>query len=204
MFQGLIFSVNFPVEIKRPSEEVIEVRPGAIFDISLKVTNKCDSEINLEENIVLPDGWNLVFKPFPFSVKSISSQLRIFSISVPNWADAGIYEILYEVIDDSGNSKTLSVSVEVSSIISFNLSKINPPEYSIAGEEYSIFFSINNNGNVPIEVEINISDNLSYDIQTKDKTLVIPAKESILSSATITTNENISAQTDHRILVEVK
>ncbi len=204
VFQGLIFSMDFPIEIKRPSEETIKVKPGAIFDISLKVTNIGNSDIDLEENIVLPDGWNLVFQPFAFEVKSISSQLRIFSISVPGWADAGEYEILYEVIGDSGKRETLSIKVKVSSIISFSVSKVNSPEYAIAGEEYSVYFSINNNGNVPVEVEIDVSDNLSYDIQVKDATLVIPAKESILSSATITINESISAQTTHRVKVEVK
>ncbi len=202
--QGFSANNDTIIDIRQSDEKKIEVKPGGVFDISLFVFNEGVSPVNVSEKLILPNDWKLIFLPSSFSLNSQSSQLRIFSVYIPNGIPSGEYRIIYEAISETGERKEISVQVIVLPFISINVAKVHYPDYTMAGDNYTISFSITNNGNVPIEINLKKSDNLSYNIQMKDKVLIIPMKETVLSSATITTDGNLPTQTNHRILIEVE
>jgi hypothetical protein len=70
-------STNKNIEITSTISTLLKAEPGETITIPLKVDNISTNAKELIEKIKLPEGWNLILKPAPFTLKAEETEWQV-------------------------------------------------------------------------------------------------------------------------------
>ena len=196
---ALLGAVDFELVLSTPPPG--EVVPGQIVTIAVLVTNNTHDDLDFAEELSLPPGWRNVFGVSAFQVGADSFEIRLLSFLVPSTPLAGEYDVRYEVKDKRGESAELNFTVRVAASMSLAIRLVEAPSYVTAGEEYSVVFSVANNGNVPAYLELGAIDNMSYTLRLSIQRLQLQPSASGEVKVTVKTSAFLTEQRNHIIIL---
>lgn len=170
------------LDIRVISPELREVLPGHIISFSIQVTQTTGRDEVLEEGLVLPQGWQAVVPPAPFTLPSGARIVRILAVLVPADAPAGRYVIGYTMRSQRDyalqNRADLAVQVRPVRKLAFVIEE--KPDSVIAGEGYRVRLRLLNQGNTPVQVTLSATGTPVGAVQKiEPSTAAIPAGESL-------------------------
>ncbi len=123
-------------------EELLETEPRMAVTVAFLVTNKSKKSREFITSVILPEGWKLLFKDFPFELEPGESDVRLLSLLIPQRTPAGTYKVIYtvkrkEIIIVRESS---TVFIRVLPVRKLRVELLASPEFVIAGEEYNASF----------------------------------------------------------------
>lgn len=151
IFSSNLFSdggVGLNVFLQSP--KLIQRAPGEVFTIAFFVQNTSAKTDNFIGRIIAPDGWETIPSPLPtIYLKENQQTIQIFGVKIPKYAEAGQYEIQYELqgtsYPDLKGLASLSVTVLPVENLEMHLEKAKDNVFS--GKTYTLDVSVANFGN---------------------------------------------------------
>ena len=123
--------INKNIKITSTISTILKAEPGETITIPLKVNNISTNAKELIEKIKLPEGWNLILKPTPFTLKAEETEIRLLTFLVSSYCLADDYTISYLLTDalDPTLAPTLDPTLAPAhSLTSTNTHNPNNPE----------------------------------------------------------------------------
>lgn len=134
------------LDVRAAIQTKIGAKPGTIVAAGIRVTNKSALRNSYTSQVVLPHGWKLVTRDFPFDLQPNESDMRLISFSIPAETPAGSYAIRYLARTDDLEAEA-TIGIEVASVIQLELSVLEAPRFAVAGSKFTTTFLLTNKGN---------------------------------------------------------
>ncbi len=147
-----LFSVQVS-SVSGPSE----VETDELLNLVFEVFNDGGAEITVHPEPILPQGWKLQFPLFPLTLEPDSSDILFLSCYVPPSAKAGEYQVGL-TFPEAG--EIAGEQVTVLPVYDFEITLLDFPPFILNSSAFVIDFSIQNTGNV--EIEIDLSGSATY------------------------------------------
>jgi len=196
---ALLGAADFELVLSTPPPG--EVGPGQIVTIAVLITNNTHNDLDFVEELLLPPGWRNVFSASGFQVRADSFEIRLLSFLIPAASFAGDYDVSYKVKDGRGETAELNFAVRVAESMSLIVRLVEAPSYVIAGEEYSVVFSVANMGNVPVYLDLGAKDNMSYTLKLNIQKLQLQPSASGEVKVTVKTSAFLTEQRNHLVIL---
>ncbi|MFW6015963.1 MAG: hypothetical protein ACOCRK_05960 [bacterium] len=190
---------NVDIEILNPG--ILETEPNEVLTISLMVKNKDIKSQEFNEDIIIPDGWNVIKSTSSFLLNKDQSDIRLISVIVPK-AIAGAHQISYILRDENGSSYKKDIEVKVHSKYELNVVAHKIPDYVIAGEEFEVEYIVSNLSNDEIDVDFEVRDEENWSIsfiKNKNINLGIGQSEKLVLKVIPKTNINKLKKTNLKL-----
>jgi hypothetical protein len=142
------------IDVQLAVKGSITIKPGTIVAAGVKVTNGTASEGAFQSKIVLPEGWRIVIRDFPFTLPAGANDIRLISFSVPPDAAARQYQIEYLARDGAGHEGSTSIQVVVLPVIQLELVVLDAPKFTVAGTVFPTTFLLSNKGNSATSIRL--------------------------------------------------
>ena len=179
---ALAQAVGPGLEVRVISPTLREVAPGHVFSFSVQVEQTTGRDEVLEEGLILPEGWQAVVPPMPFTLPSGERAVRILAVLVPANAPAGRYEIGYTVRSrrDYALQYKAVIAVQVLAVRKLAFVIEEKPDSVIAGEGFRAQLRLLNQGNIPAQVRLSAeSSRPGASQRIEPAAAAIPAGESL-------------------------
>ena len=170
----------------------VAVAPPSFLTRSFLVTNRSTVSHEILENVLLPEGWQLVTPGSLFSLGPSESDLRLVCVAVPAYAAPGPYPLTYIAKDraDSTAYGRSEASVVVLSIINVEIITRDVPSWVLAGDEYSVQFQTINRSNTPCRISLTIQSSEAISVRPCSLEIIERPSESELVTFVVKTNRN--------------
>ncbi|MHB0937187.1 MAG: carboxypeptidase regulatory-like domain-containing protein [Armatimonadota bacterium] len=178
------------LEVRAISPTLREVMPGHILSLTFQVALTTDGEELLLETLTLPDGWQPVIPPTPFTLAAGERTARILAVQVPTGTPAGRYTIEYTARSqrDYALQDRVVITVDVLPVRKLTLVIEDKPETVVAGRTYQVRLRLTNQGNTPLQVDLRAeSSDLGYREQVDPAAATLAAGQSLPIVVTGTT-----------------
>jgi hypothetical protein len=164
------------VEVRRASENLVEVQPGKVLTASFLVANHSGETEEMAEELILPPGWRKIApNDLPFELPRDGPVVRIIAIVAPGDAAAQTYPLEYRVRSrghpDLADRATLRARVLPTAKLSLALESC--PEVVIGGEAYTAKLRVTNHGNRRLAVSTELKSSLNLPVQGCPSSLVL-------------------------------
>lgn len=146
------------IHVRASSPEAVAQEPGSLVTGGFVIENRGPEEVTVLIEEELPEGWATVgLEEGPIRLAPRSEHLRLLAIRIPSAATAGQYHVGARVRSEEGSllGETL-VPVEVLPVRNLNVSVEQRPRSAIAGEEVTVRFLLQNRGNIPLDLRVDI------------------------------------------------
>lgn len=203
-FLLLFFSSSFAgikengVEVRASSRMFEEAQPGKIISISFQVTNHTDAEVELDQELTLPAGWQrITAKDSPLRLEPQKQQISVVAFLIPLTSPAGSYQISYSVTDlkDYDNTDSDTISVLILPVGKLELSTDSKPEWVLAGQVYRVGLQLVNRGNYRTDVKLQIKSYPDYPVRAESTEMALEAGSSRSIDLEVKTDEKIKQKT---------
>lgn len=203
-FLLLFFSSSFAgikengVEVRASSRKFEEAQPGKIISTSFQVTNHTDVEVELDQELTLPAGWQrITAKDSPLKLGPKEQQISVVAFLIPLTSPAGPYQISYSVIDlrDYNNADNDTISVMILPVGKLELATDLKPEWVLAGQAYRVGLRLVNRGNYRTDVKLQIKSYPDYPVRAESTEMVLEAGSSRSIELEVKTDEKIKQKT---------
>ncbi|MGA2587623.1 MAG: hypothetical protein ABSF88_11465 [Candidatus Aminicenantales bacterium] len=184
---------------------IIEAKPLTSFTAVFRVTNRTTKPREFTGRIDLPEGWKLVMAESAFKLAAGAEAVRLVSIFVPVQALAGTYKIGYEV-STSGNpplADRAEVGVKVLLEARLSLQAMDIPPFAIAGDVCKSKFLVLNQGNAPLDVNLDVISN-GFRVDPGAKTLRVEAGQTAPVEVTVQTDGGIRKKLGQLVRVKAE
>lgn len=199
-------TTNKNIEITSTISTLLKAESGETITIPLKVYNISTNAKELIEKIKLPEGWNLILKPTPFTLKAEETEIRLLTFLVSSYCLADDYTISYLLIDASAQSLNpndththnhnpnnpeieLEKKFQIRILPTYKIEIIpqgrESSSYVIAGEDYRVEFKIINRSNAPQEITLTATDSGKYPLFLEENRFCLEAGKSKIVKLTI-------------------
>lgn len=171
------------IEVRSTSPELMAAEPGEIISLSFRVFNNTPREQQLEERVLLPEGWNLVMPVFDFLLGPGIEVTRVMVVQSGRGVQAGDYDIFYSVtsVDDPAITGRASVGVAIQPVRDLSLDVEGlAPEQAIAGDHFTFNVRIVNQGNTPMNVEMKAEIPGDGAVSVEPSSFTLPPRESLI------------------------
>ena len=167
------------ISITSGQRQITVDKPG-IITLRFNVENRSGQAQQLQENLILPTGWELVTNTAPFALANGSRDVRLVHVSAPRGTTSGTYNVQYIVTAQGngsiGSSQTVAIQVEEQA--GLDLSATSPPSSLLGGEQYAIEFLLENTGNHSVTYKLSGNDDEGYIRNVSPRRLTLAAGES--------------------------
>ena len=203
-FLLLFFSSSFAgikengVEVRASSRKFEEAQPGKIISTSFQVTNHTDAEVELDQELTLPAGWQrITAKDSPLKLGPKEQQISVVAFLIPLTSPAGLYQISYSVIDlrDYNIADNDTISVMILSVGKLELATDLKPEWVLAGQAYRVDLRLVNRGNYRTDVKLQIKSYPDYPVRAESTEMALEAGSSRSIELEVKTDEKIKQKT---------
>ena len=180
------------VSVQPVRPDIIEAKPLTSITAVFRVKSETATESEFNSRIDLPEGWKPVTAESAFQLAAGAETIRLVSIYVPVQALAGTYKIGYAV-GTSGNpplSARADIEVKVLLEARLDLRAMDVPPFAIAGDVCKSKFLVLNQGNAPLEVNLNVLSN-GFRVDPGAKTLRVEAGQAAPVEVTVQTDGGI-------------
>jgi predicted porin len=179
----------------------VEARAPTLLTRAFLVTNTSKKNREVHEELLLPEGWQLIARDSSFSLPSKKSDLRLLGISVPAGILPGNYRLTYRVRDRQEPTVQSQCESEIV-ILPIAILEIAPcetPLRVLAGEDYTILFRIEHHGNTPTSLVLDIRNSSGFPVTLSRSQLVLQPNEETQVVAFVKTDPNLRRMTTDRI-----
>lgn len=193
------------ISISAGQRQITVDKPG-IITLRFNVENRSGQAQQLQENIILPNGWELVTNTAPFALANGSRDVRLVHVNAPRGISSGTYNVQYIVTAQGnggiGSSQTVAIRVEEQA--GLGLTALSPPSSLLGGEQYAIEFLLENTGNHQVTYKLKGSDDEGYIRKVFPRRLTLAPGESGTVSVTGQIPRNIDETTSYRLGLEAR
>jgi len=192
------------LEVRVISPEFREVTPGQVFSFSVQVGQTTGRSEVVEESLLLPEGWQAVVPPMPFTLPSDEQVVRILAVLAPANAPAGRYQIGYTARSqrDYALQDQAVIAVQVLPVRKLAFVIEEKPDSVIAGEGYHVQLRLLNQGNTPVRMRLSaVSTRPGASERIEPAEATIPAGESLPVVVTGTTSARERQSFTHYVRV---
>lgn len=189
-----------------PSQRQITADKAGIITLRFEVENRSGQTQQLEESLILPDGWDLVTNTAPFLLASGARETRLIHVVVPRGAAAGNYRVQYQVTAQNNGAITSSqtVTIQMAEQAGIKLIASAPPSSLLAGEDYRVDFLLENTGNGTVTYKLTGSDEENYITSISHETLTLAAGESGTITISGKIPRDLEETTSYRLTLEAR
>lgn len=193
-----------PIEIIYSGNSLIDANPKTIITTAFMVNNKGSESLSVQSELRLPNNWALITGETSFELGPEASDIQLISFHVSQSALAGKYEIVYTVRDtkDYSNSASYIINVNVLPITKISIKFVEAPEYVIAGEMYRANFTIINEGNILVTLDVNAVSAYDYPFRIDTSSIRLSPNESKLVRVLVNTDREAKATIRHQVVVK--
>jgi len=165
------------VEVLALSPKGVETVPGHIASLSFRVTSKSPRQELLREQVLVPEGWQVVVPPTALPLEPGATQVRIMALKVPRGTPAGQYEVRYEVQGEVNRAirDSDSVFIAVAAVSRLDLVVERQPSTVLAGDAYEAALRVVNRGNSPVTVALTAVSDYKFPAELEPNTVELPA-----------------------------
>ena len=149
--------------------------------------------LEIIEELQLPTGWQSMFAQEPFVCPAGREQMRLFAVSVPRDALAGIYEVGYRAypMGRPDLAQEMSFPLQIQESLALAIAIEKQPGLVIAGETCEVPIRLINQGNAQITVLTTIAGSDRFPVQPGQVRFILAPLESRIVSLSIATPEDL-------------
>jgi hypothetical protein len=163
-----------------PGQRQLTVDKPGIITLRFGVENRSGQAQQLQENLILPTGWELVTNTAPFALANGSRDVRLVHVTAPRGTTAGTYNVQY-IVSAQGNGSmgsSQTVAIQIEEQAGLGLTAIAPPSSLLGGEHYAVEFLLENTGNHAVTYKLAADDDEGYINTVSPRRLTLGAGES--------------------------
>ena len=177
-----VYSASFvDISVK---QRVILAQKRGIVTLPFSVINRSARTLYLTESLDLPTGWRVLANTGSFALSAGERSLRLVHILASSDVPAGKYTIPYQLVsrDNSAIRAEKSISVVIKSTSKLSVDVVKKPDLVLAGEEYAVKVRVENQGNMPVSLGVDINDISAYLTSFKPSRLKLkPSQKAIIT-----------------------
>lgn len=181
------------ISVKMITPTRFNLLPGELVSHSFLITNETNVNLELVENIELPDGFRSLLPADTLSLAPGETQPGILSFTVPKDAKAGNYSVTYNV--QSQDQPTVrnfaKFEFSVNPVSKIRMFMENVPTSLIAGQDQEATVMILNEGNVEFKALIRPQQGRGYRVKIDPEVISLNPGESLPVKLTIDVSENV-------------
>lgn len=165
-----------------PYQRQLTFKNDGIITLKFELENRSGTSQQLQELITLPAGWQLISNTAPFLLANGARDIRLIHISPPKGANAGNYAIAYQVaaLNNGGVTSNQIININLQTQAGLKLETQQTPNNLLAGEAFSVDFSLENIGNTKITYKLDAYDTDGFIQAIKPKQVTLEAGQSTL------------------------
>lgn len=179
------------IDVRLVSPATMDSQPGKIITLSLKATSLEQENAELVESLQLPENWLSLVSQDRFALPSHGILVRLAAFQIPRECPAGRYTASY-VVSGTGNhsmDRKIPVSINVLPTSKLTMLMEDSPDSVVAGDEFKARVRIVNEGNAPVEVELQADSHRKESPATIEPTRIsIPAGSSAVAIVSMKTD----------------
>ena len=184
---------------------IIEAKPLTSFTAVIRVVNRTAKLSAFNSQVELPEGWKLVVPESAFQVAAGAETIRLVSIFVPLQALAGTYHIVYTA-GSSGNPPLTDravIEVRVLRQAKLALRAMDVAPFAIAGDVCVSKFLVLNQGNAPLDVNLDVLSN-GYEVSCDAKQVRVEAGRTVPVEVTVRTDSGLRKKLNQVVRVRAE
>ncbi len=203
---SVVYSDDNGVMVRPMSQGIFETVPDANVMTVFSVMNQTSEKLEFISETVLPNGWKMIAPDMPFEIEPHSNEMRLIGFRVPKETPAGRYEVSFTAVSRKylSVSNTFPIFVNVLPVKRLSISLLDVPAYAVAGESYSIPFTVVNESNVGGTVILDFNSVPSYILQPDTTQMVLASGESCLCSVRVTTDKLVQSVLNHFVSISAR
>ncbi len=180
------------VEVWPLTHTELLVEPGQVISTNVRITNKLERQVRLEEAWDLPEGWDTVIPPGRIELEAGEDRLQLLAVNVPHDAAAGTYAVTYRVasLEDPSIQDETTFQVTVKRMAGLSLQIVSPPTMVVAGEPVQVQVALHNDGNAPAHVKLTAKTRPGYRCTLTPDELDIAARARVVIDVRVDTDPN--------------
>jgi hypothetical protein len=181
----------------------VEVKAPALLTRAFLVTNTSQKSREVVEEVLLPEGWQLIARDSLFSLQPTQCDLRLLGISVPARIPPGSYRLTYVVKDRTATEirGQCETEVVILPVAELNITPSMVPARILAGEDYSALFRIEHHGNTPTLLALNTRNSSGFPVFLSDSIILVQPSEIVQVTAIVKTDPNTRRLSTDRLLL---
>jgi hypothetical protein len=189
-----------------PGQRQVTVNKPGIITLRFEVENRSGQTQQLEEQLTLPEGWELITNTAPFLLSNGARDVRLVHVTAPPGTAAGTYMIGYQVTasNNGGVTSSQTVAVQMEEQAGVNLTASAPPGSLLGGESFTVDFTLENTGNHRVTYQLSSNDEENYITSVEPRSVSIAAGESSNITVKGTIPRDITETTSYRINLEAR
>lgn len=193
------------ISITPGQRQVTASKPG-IITLRIEIENRTGQAQQLQENLTLPAGWELVTNTAPFLLASGARDIRLIHVVAPRGTASGTYMIGYQVSaqDNGGITSSQTVAVQMEEQAGVKLAAVAPPSSLLGGEEYNVSFMLENTGNHAVTYSLAANDDDGYVKAVTPRSLTLAAGETGNVTVTGQIPRSIEESTAYRVNLQAR
>ena len=196
-------AVSQTIEILPAADTVDEADPGTFFTKAFYVSNRGSLEENYTAKLTLPPGWRIVALDSNPVIPLKSGDTVFATVFVPVSAAAGVYALSLAISDRETDreSARYAFDVAVREKPGFDILVVDAPDYAIAGEVYQSLFRVQNTGNSPIELLIDVASRPDLDYFSEIQRIDLQPGEGRIFAVSVRTDQSAADRMRHTLNV---
>jgi hypothetical protein len=164
-----------------PVYKTEEYKTGQKHTLSVQVQNSENEAIDIEADIKLPEGWDLITQGTVGTLQAMENKVILLSFYIPANTSPGITSGIFLIKDKDGSilqSDSLAFNIAVNHKL--DVTTIYTPQFIQAGERIDTRFEVKNSGNVTEEITLSSRNNIQGELirtLTPDSSVIITVTE---------------------------
>ncbi len=193
------------IQIRALGPDRIEARPGQTITLRFRIENQSDTAYTVEPTLDLPRRWRALSAVSPVSLGSGGNALQLISVSVPPGAPAGDESLLFRgtVAGRPALRDGATVTARVPPVQEARLKVVEVPRQVPAGTSYEAIFSLTNEGNEAVRVDLEAKSNRARPVRVRPRTDSLAPQETRRIQVTVKT-EAVSEAFKHRLRLRAR
>lgn len=182
--------------VQRLGPAQLNAAPGANATLRFRVRNDLPDARRIQGALELPRGWRLIITDPAMMLAPHSDELALSRIAIPANAPAGGWTVRYRLL---GTSAVDSVIVLVPERRDVECSVRAAPTYAVAGQHYTVEFTVHNGGNGKVDVRLAATASDSVPVQLDRTALRLEAGTNAVIHAEVHPSDRVAQSTSHRV-----
>ncbi|OQX04149.1 MAG: hypothetical protein BWK73_37160 [Thiothrix lacustris] len=189
-----------------PGQRQITVTKPGVVTLRFEVENRSGQTQQLQENLTLPEGWELLTNTTPFLLANGSREVRLIHVVAPRGTGSGAYRVQYAVSAQDGGSisGSQSVTIQMEEQAGIRLSAAPAPSSLLGGEQYEAEFILENTGNHQMNYTLSGRDEEGYITAVEPRKLKLAAGASGSVKVKGKIPRNLDETTQYKVALEAQ
>ena len=179
----------------------VQVQPGQLLALPLRVTNPEARAVSVTSRLALPTGWRIITMEGSLTLAAHESDVHLVSLAVPSEAAPGVYELTYTASDADSSQPAGStiIRVFVGAMYRIGLQMLETPRYVLAGTTYPVSVRVSNLGNTSVHLTLSARSSHNLTVMLGSDTLTVPPRAGRTVQAEVVTPSDLKEKIPHTV-----